>query len=689
MSIIATAAFAILSVLVPAVAQEQQSQSDPGAGLTLNTYTYEGCFSISEPLVDQGYYTYQALGWCQPWCVRQNKPVLGFSNGTNCWCGDEVPPLSSKVDDSNCNSNCIGYPQDTCGGRNAFAVFNDGLHPSVSNADANASPSSAMSSTVPSVTNSASPSVVTVASTVLVTGAAQTSSQIIYTTEAVAPSSNGPNKAAIAAGVVVGVVVFCAIIGGVLFWLRQTRRRAIEEAHLQKEKPTSSGSQSIADSRLEPSVMLQRRMSDGSIADNQDYSRRILKVTNPDAALKSIGVPDSLNDHPISIVYGTFLAPGVKVMSDEIEGYLFARSRVFFDIEIGENKEGRITFELYDDVVPKTTENFRSLCTGEKGVGKSGVPLSYKGSTFHRVIKSFMIQGGDFTAGNGTGGESIYGEKFEDENFDIKHEKPFLLSMANAGPGTNGSQFFVTTTPTPHLDGKHVVFGEVLSGKSIVRKIENLKTQSDKPIRTVTIVDCGQLTGEDASATFEKTVDSTGDPYEDFPEDQTDGKDYKGAEIVKISNELKEYGNKAFKSGDLNLALDKYQKGLRYLNEYPSATDEDPPETSKQLKLIRFTLHSNSALLQFKLKAYEDAKTSASHAIDISGIPDPDKAKAYYRRAIAEAALKDEDAALNDLEIASKFAPGDPAITKELAAVKKKAAEQAKKEKAAFKKFFE
>merc|ERR1711971_912791 len=154
---------------------------------------------------------------------------------------------------------------------------------------------------------------------------------------------------------------------------------------------------------------------------------------------------------------------------------------------------GRIVFELYDDVVPKTAANFRALCTGEKGVGKSGKPLHFKGSAFHRVIPEFMCQGGDFTAGNGTGGESIYGSKFADENFTLKHTGPGILSMANAGPGTNGSQFFLCTVKTAWLDGKHVVFGSVTSGMDVVKKVESVGSQSGKTAQEVAVVDCGQL----------------------------------------------------------------------------------------------------------------------------------------------------------------------------------------------------
>ncbi|KAJ2396656.1 hypothetical protein GGI23_003827 [Coemansia sp. RSA 2559] len=160
--------------------------------------------------------------------------------------------------------------------------------------------------------------------------------------------------------------------------------------------------------------------------------------------------------------------------------------KVFFDITADGAPVGRIEMELFADVTPKTAENFRQLCTGQNGFG-------YKDSTFHRVIQQFMLQGGDFTRHNGTGGKSIYGEKFADENFQLKHTVPGLLSMANAGPNTNGSQFFITTVPCSWLDGKHVVFGKVISGMDVVKSVEKLGSQSGKTSKKVVISNCGEI----------------------------------------------------------------------------------------------------------------------------------------------------------------------------------------------------
>ncbi|KAJ3741435.1 peptidyl-prolyl cis-trans isomerase [Lentinula detonsa] len=368
------------------------------------------------------------------------------------------------------------------------------------------------------------------------------------------------------------------------------------------------------------------------------------------------------------------------------------RPITYFDVSIGGSPIGRIIFSLYADLVPKTAENFRALCTGEKGIGKSGKPLHYKASGFHRVIKQFMVQGGDFTNHNGTGGESIYGEKFEDEAFPVKHDKPFLLSMANAGPNTNGSQFFITVAETAHLNDKHVVFGEVIRGKSIVRQIENFPTASgDKPTSPIVIEDCGELSPDDPSLTV-SPVAAEGDPYEDYPDD--DDHEVSNPQVAyDIAKTIREVGNKLFKEGKTDLALAKYQKSIRYLDVHHTFPDDAPPELADSYKALLSPLLLNSALAAVRVQPptslnADIAMKCASRALTSLELNNADKAKALYRRAIAHTILKDDGEAEKDLLEASKLVPDDQAITGELARVRNKKKEKRDKEKKAYKKMF-
>ncbi|KAG0262554.1 Peptidyl-prolyl cis-trans isomerase D [Mortierella polycephala] len=362
--------------------------------------------------------------------------------------------------------------------------------------------------------------------------------------------------------------------------------------------------------------------------------------------------------------------------------------RTYFDITIGGDPAGRIVFELFADVVPKTAENFRALCTGEKGIGQStGKPLTYKGAPFHRIIPEFMIQGGDFSNQNGTGGESIYGEKFEDENFDLKHDKPFLLSMANAGAGTNGSQFFVTTVPTPHLDDKHVVFGKVLKGISVVREIERApKGNGDAPLQPVVIADCGELAeGEDDGV----AAPDAGDKYADWPDDYEGSKEDK--DLVVIAQDLKNLGNSFFKAGDYPKAFNKYQKAIRYLNEKPVFDDDDAPELIKEFYAVKIPCYLNRGFCALKMDRPQMTIKDMTVVLemDVPYLSIADKTKAYFRRGSAYLKTNDLDAAKADLEQAKKLSPKDPGVLRELETVNAKLTAKRNKEKKAYAKMFQ
>ncbi len=358
---------------------------------------------------------------------------------------------------------------------------------------------------------------------------------------------------------------------------------------------------------------------------------------------------------------------------------------VFFDVSVDGETAGRIVMELYANVAPKTAENFRRLCVGEpNGDG-------YRCSIFHRVINRFMLQGGDFTNFDGTGGRSVYGEKFDDENFLLKHECPGLLSMANSGPNTNGSQFFITTVNTPHLDGKHVVFGKVLKGMGIVNEIEVMPTTEDKPDKEVKIAECGEVP-KGAKNYGICCDDGTEDVYPHHPED-LDLDWYLQSNfgrLLEITGHIKASGNHFYKSGERATAIRKYRKALKYINLLREAmgSTEDEEEAKIRAVEVPCCLNIAAAILKEGPAAPADALDEAmKQCVNVLEI-EPTNAKALFRRGQARFLRKEYDEAVKDLNRVRELEPSDKGVVAELAKVKKARQAYVQKEKSMYGKMF-
>ncbi|KAL6526171.1 Peptidyl-prolyl cis-trans isomerase cyp40 [Orobanche minor] len=340
--------------------------------------------------------------------------------------------------------------------------------------------------------------------------------------------------------------------------------------------------------------------------------------------------------------------------------------RCYLDISIGGQKEGRIVVELYRDVVPKTAENFRALCTGEKGVSPlTGVPLHYKGSCFNRVVRSLMVQGGDISGGNGVSGESIYGQTFEDENFELKHSRKGVLSMANSGPNTNGSQFFIVTTQSSQFDGKHVVFGKVIKGFGVLRGIEYVATMDDGyPSVDVVIVDSGEIPEGADDGTINFFGD--GDLYPDWPAD-LDAKPDNLLWLMTAVDSIKVLGNDWYKKQDYKMAIRKYRKALKYLDLCWEMEDINHEQSTSLMK-AKSQILTNSSFCKLKLGDLKGALLDSDFAIRDG----KDNAKAFFRQGQVYLAINNLDAALQSFQKALELEPNDGGIKKELAVAKKK-----------------
>jgi len=338
---------------------------------------------------------------------------------------------------------------------------------------------------------------------------------------------------------------------------------------------------------------------------------------------------------------------------------------------------GRVVIELFRNIVPKTAENFLALCNGKRGIGKLGKPLCYQGTIFHRVVPQFMVQGGDITKYDGTGGESIYGEKFEDENFTLLHSEEGRVGMANAGANTNNSQFYITTVPCPHLDNINVAFGQVRKGLNIIREMGDVLRIDDHPTIKCLIESCGEFKPNEPWNISEN--DGTADIYPPWPDDWDIPSN---AKIEDAISNIKDSGNFYFKQENYTVSDRKYTKALRYIDFLSSKS------SGSNLKLIQAMKVSsllNLAAVRLKKNKHQNARQFCDQAL----IMDPYNGKAFYRRAQARMGLKDYDKALTDLKTALKLCPNDKFIRLELQNARKTKLNYLQKEKVIFTKMFQ
>lgn len=373
------------------------------------------------------------------------------------------------------------------------------------------------------------------------------------------------------------------------------------------------------------------------------------------------------------------------------------RPCAFFDVSVGDKNCGRIVVELYDDLAPKTVKNFLELCLTDIK------ERSLTGNYFHRVIKNFVIQAGDLTYAKdldkypdpniGKGGISIYNdEAFEDENLSEALDGPFKLCMANSGPNTNKSQFFITTYPQPHLNGKHTVFGRVIHGKSVVREIENVNTDSEnvpKLSERVIIYNSGIWNEGDEVPIYNASYDPIGgDIFEEYPDDDAHIDKESSESVYHASTKIKESGGLLFKKGEKQQAFLKYKKCLRYVMEYFPDQDQEPDWFAKYEDLKK-KLYLNLSLVCLQLKNFKKCIDYSSYLIDMKSKLNPQElAKAHYRHGCGLVNTKKYKEGLKELAIAKELIPDDAVITREYENCEKLMEQQKKEERSKYAKFF-